>query len=340
MRYRKNDKLLKTFGQTFSESSQWYSYQHALIESIKNQIHAKFSKQSNLLVNMTWFGPQFGNNNEYAKFREFTEYYNIDNIFLLASEDPCFFNKEETKDLIKESRASNSFLLGHFDTDYNFNFHSTVIGDLFPNYSNEDLFFKNSDYIFLNYNRKPRDHRTKFVSMLDSCNLSQCGIVTLGNDRNLNESIEEYKDGNWGMSNEFGIPHDISSLGRFNYWQNHFLTIVSETDFEDHLWTFITEKTWKPIIGLRPFVINGQLAVYQYLRKHGFKTFNHYWPHIDIENCNIDDIHKNICDLIVWLQTQDLKQIYLDMLPDLLYNKQRFNEFALEQKHKMENLFV
>ena len=331
--------MLKTIGVTFPKTSQWYNTQIWLMDSIKNQILTRFPDSNNLFINMTWFGPQFENNNEYAKFMEYSHSCDIDNIFLLASEDPCFYNKEETKQLITDSGASKSFLLGHFDTEYNFNFHSTVIGAFFPNYNEKDLLLEQAKYTFLNYNRKPRDHRTSFVEMLDKRDLTKLGVVTLGNDRNLSETIEEYKAGNWGMKNDLGIPHDISSLGRLEYWQKHFLTVVSETDFEDHLWTFITEKTWKPIIGLRPFVINGQLDVYRFLRRNGFKTFNRYWPHIDIETCNIDDIHKNICDLIVWLQTQDKEEMYLDMLPDLRYNKLRFKEFAIEQQHKMDNIF-
>jgi len=331
--------LLKTLGVTFAQSSQWYKTQIKLISSIEEQINTRFPNDINLLINMTWFGPQFTNNNEYAKFLEYIRYQPVDNIFLLASEDPCFFNKQETKQLILDSGASQSFLLGHFDTEYNFNFHSTVIGDFFPKYLEDKLLLKDAKYTFLNYNRKPREHRKKFVAMLDQRKLTQFGVVTLGDDRHLDESVDEYKDGNWGMDNDLGIPHDISSLGRSEYWQNHFLNIVSETDFEDHLWTFITEKTWKPIIGLRPFVINGQLDVYRYLRQHGFKTFNHYWPHINLETCNIDDIHKNICNLIQWLQTQNLSQMYLDMLPDLHYNKLQLKEFSKEQKNKMENIF-
>lgn len=331
--------MLKTLGVTFTRSSQWYKTQIELISNIEEQINAQFPNDINLLINMTWFGPQFTNNNEYAKFLEYIRYQLVDNIFLLASEDPCFFNKQETKQLIIDSRASQSFLLGHFDTEYNFNFHSTVIGDFFPKYLEDELLLKDAKYTFLNYNRKPREHRKQLVDQLDKTQLSQFGIVTLGNDRDLDETVDEYQEGNWGMDNDLGIPHDISSLGRLGYWQKHFLTVVSETDFEDHLWTFITEKTWKPIIGLRPFVINGQLEVYRWLRKNGFKTFNKYWSHIDLETCNIDDIHKNICELIQWLQTQNLNQMYLDMLPDLRYNKKRFNEFAIEQQHKMKNIF-
>ena len=332
--------MLKTLGVTFSQSSQWYETQIELISSIEEQINAQFPNDINLLINMTWFGPQFTHNNEYAKFLEYINYQKIDNIFLLASEDPCFFNKEETNQLIIESRASHSFLLGHFDSKHNFNFHSTVLDNCFPKYTELNLLLlEQPRNIFLNYNRKPREHRTKLVNMLDSRNLTQFGMVTLGNDRNLGETIEDYKDGNWGFADDYGIPHDISSLGKLDQWQNHFLTVVSETDFEDTLWTFITEKTFKPIIGLRPFVINGQLEIYRYLRQHGFKTFNHYWPHIDLETCSIDDIHKNICNLIHWLRTQNLNQMYLDMLPDLRYNKLRLKEFSKEQKNKMKNVF-
>jgi hypothetical protein len=31
--------------------------------------------------------------------------------------------------------------------------------------------------------------------------------------------------------------------------------------------------------------------------------------------------------------------MYNDMLPDLLHNKERFYEYAIEQRHKMEHLF-
>ena len=327
---------MQTYGVTFPSTSQWHRHQQELINSLKIQIETCFNGE-NVLVNMTWFGPQFENNIEYAKF---LAHGPIDNLFLLASEDPCFFNQQETNEFIASSGAKHTYLLGHFDTEYHFNFFSTVIGNYFPHYTDGDLLMDTPRYVFLNYNRKPRAHRTKFVKILDKRKLGDLGIVTLGNDRTLGETIEEYKDGNWNMPDDYGIPHDIHSLGRPEYWQNHFLNVVGETDFEDHLWTYITEKTYKPIIGLRPFVINGQQEVYKLLRKQGFRTFNHYWPHIDLENCNIDKIHCNICDLIEWLKKQDLKQMYLDMLPDLSYNRQRFNEFAREQKHKIENLFV
>jgi len=329
---------MQTLGTTFPPASQWHSDQQRLLTILQTQIEERFPNQNNLLINMTWFGPQF-TNGEYEKFVNYYSSNTVDNLFLLASEDPCFFNRDETRELIIQSGAKNSYLIGNFDTEYNFNFFASVLPKYFQNYTEAQLTMQTPEYTFLNYNRKPRDHRIRLVNMLDDRKLSNLGIVTLGDNRTLNETVQEIGEENQWWPDEYGIPHDIHSLGRLDIWQNHFLTVVSETDYEDFLWTYVTEKTFKPIIGLRPFVINGQTAVYKWLTDNGFKTFNQYWSHINLETCDTDDIHPNICRVIEFLQTQDLKQMYLDMLPDLRYNKLRFYEFSREQKHRMENIF-
>jgi hypothetical protein len=158
----------------------------------------------------------------------------------------------------------------------------------------------------------------------------------------LGETIEEYKDGNWGMADTVGIPHDIHSLGNINIWKTHFLTVVSETEFFPWDNTFVSEKTWKPILGLRPFVLNGQAKIYQWLRERGFKTFNHYFNRIELENVTELEIHDSIIEVLKYLVTLDKKEIlamYNNMLPDLIHNRDRFFEFSKEQKYKTENLF-
>jgi hypothetical protein len=42
----------------------------------------------------------------------------------------------------------------------------------------------------------------------------------------------------------------------------------------------------------------------------------------------------------VALDKNQLMQMYQDMLPDLIYNRERFFNFAEEQKYKIDNLFV
>ena len=142
-------------------------------------------------------------------------------------------------------------------------------------------------------------------------------------------------------SQQFGIPDDIHTVGNLTLWQEHFLNIIGETEFLPWDNTFVSEKTWKPIIGLRPFLINGQAKIYSWLRDQGFRTFNHYFGNVNLENTNELEIHDSIVDVIKYLSTlskQDLHKLYNSMLPDLRHNRLRFAEFAQEQQHKINNL--
>jgi len=226
-----------------------------------------------------------------------------------------------------------------------------VLTQHFQRYENQELMLKNAKWIYINYNRKPRQHRVQFVKQLLQHKLNDYGIVTLGKpnviyDKDPNnylyltigEKAEDYaKDNHWFTGpDEFGIPHDVLTLHNMHYWQQHFLNIIGATEFNHWDDIFVSETQFKPIIGLRPFVINGNQRTYQWLRDHGFRTFNQYWEHIPIET---GDVHDTLITLIEYLKTQDLVAMFNNMLPDLLYNQNRFVEFAQEQKHKMENVF-
>jgi hypothetical protein len=341
-------------GTTFPPSFQWHVDEVTLINNIKNQIDASYPDAQNLFINTTWFGPQF-NNGEYEKLvKLINQGEQFDNLFMLAAADPVFLNSDQIADIIAQTKSTNVFLMGHFDSKYQFNFHATVLPTYFKSYTTEELLLKDPVWLFVNYNRKPREHRIELVQKIINAKLNNYGIMSLGkNDSTyskqeqelcllLGETIEEYKDGNWGMADIFGIPHDIHSLGNITTWKTHFLTVVSETEFFPWDNTFVSEKTWKPILGLRPFIINGQIKIYKWLRDHGFRTFNHYFNGIELENINELQVHNSIVKVLKYLVTLDKKEIvsmYNNMLPDLLHNQDRFFEFSKEQQYKMENLF-
>jgi len=337
-------------GTTFAKSFQWHQDEIDLIKSIQDQIQLHYYDYQNLFINTTWFGPQF-DNGEYDKYQKLvSQKHKFDNVFLLAAPDPICLNQEQISQIVADSGATNCFLLGNFDTAYSFNFISTVIPKYFEKYQTSDLVLTDPKWLYINYNRKPRNHRVQLVDKLFENSLQALGIITLGKDSqaynntnikprelNLGESPNE---GNWGMSMDFGIPHDIHTLGNMDLWRQHFLTVVGETEFLPWDHTFVTEKTWKSIIGMRPFVINGQTKIYTWLRAHGFRTFNHHWSHIEMENLNELEVHDSIVAVIKYLATQDIQQMYQLMLPDLKHNRDRFFEFAQEQKFRMENLFA
>lgn len=336
-------------GTTFPATSDWHVDEHNLIKNITQQIDSAFPTTLNLFINTTWFGPQF-DNKQWDLYKRTVATKQFDCMFLLAAADPVFLNADQITAMQQETQAE-LYLLGHFDSKYYFNFHSQVLPRYFIQYNTQQLAMDQARYVYINYNRKPRDHRSALVNALASQDLLQHGIATLGREStvfsqavtpqhhlSLNETPETAV-GNWGMDMSLGIPHDIHSLGNLDLWRSHFLNIVGETEFWPWDNMFISEKTWKPILGLRPFVINGQTKIYKYLRNAGFKTFNHYWPHIDIETTDENKVCNTIIELVKYLSTQPLDTLYQQMLPDLQHNRNRFVEYAAEQRHKINNLF-
>ena len=343
-------------GTKFPGHWQWAADERRLIHSIYQQIDQEFPVGKNLLINMTWFGPQFPNG-EYERALEIGQQEQFDRVFLLAGPEPAFLTRAQVDDLQEAFGVDQFYKLGHFDGEYEF---SLVASDYLPNYfktyTEQEVVLTEPNYLFMCYNRKPREHRVALVQKLIASGLDQRGIVTLGkndpvyskSDTNnleilLGEEPDDYaKEGNWNNPMNFGIPHDIHSLGNMNYWQQHFINLVSETEFLPWDNTFLSEKTFKPMLGLRPFILNGQTQIYSWLRNRGFRTFNHYWSHIDLESAKEFQVHDRIIDVLNFLSEKtasELKSMYADMLPDLRHNKERFWEFGREQKYKMDHLF-
>lgn len=337
-------------GTTFTSFSQWHKNEVNLVKSMCNQIDNKFPDKRNLLINTTWFGPQF-NNGEFEKLENYEN--QVDNLFFMSSVDAPMISPPQIDSIIKRMNPNKTFFLGNFDGPYYFSFIASVLPEYFEKYADDQLTMKTVRWLFVNYNRKPREHRIKLVNQLIENNLHNNGVVSLGNQELeiyahgvipqkfflLGETPEQYaKEGNWGHGLKFGIPHDIHSLGNMDIWQTHFLNIVGETEYNNWDPLFVTEKTWKPIIGLRPFIINGQPKIYKWLRHHGFRTFNHYFC------AGLEDeetMHSAIIQTLLELKQKpadEIVQLYNRMLPDLLHNRGRFFEFAHKEKQRINNI--
>jgi hypothetical protein len=344
-------------GTTFNIRDQWGPQEKRLINSVLNQINRKFGHDDNLLINLTWFGPQFDNDLYQRMINLVNQRKSFDNLFWLSSVDPICLLPEQMIDIENKINAKQVFRLGGFDdSDFSFVFSSIATAEDFISYKHDEILLDEAKYLFLCYNRKPKPHRIELVEKICKNDLKKYGILTLGkNDVNyavdqgiktdLYFTVDEVPE-NYSYNNKFlvhknfgGVPYDALSLGRLDIWKSHFLNIVSETEFYHWDNMFITEKTWKPILGLRPFIINGQITMYKYLRDNGFKTFTHYFEGIELEHIPEHQIHDSIIAVIRSLVDKDLKQLYQQMLPDLEYNRQRFFEFAQEQKYKIDNLF-
>lgn len=330
-------------GTGLSKIDHYHRYEKNLWKNLTKQIDQTYPNYKNLLISLTWFGPQFSNQPGWTQLLDLEKQEKtFDNVFFLASVDPPALTVTEFQEVKNKVKALKTFYLGNFDSPHQFNIFAPILADNFRKYTYDEIILKDPTKLFVNYNRKPKQHRIEFVKKLQVMQLEQYGVITLGRERATDQYItigEKQADYIGTTQEEFGIPMDYYSLHRLDIWQNTFLYVNAATEFDPVNDLFCQQDTFKPIIGLRPFVINGVQKTYRWLRLHGFKTFNHYWPHIDIEN---GPVHDTIIELILWLKTMSQTQLlalYQDMLPLLLYNQQHFFTFAEQQRQLINNIF-
>jgi hypothetical protein len=351
--------MLTRIGTTFPANWQYGPEEIVMFDKTAVQIEDKFPNERNLLINTTWFGPQFKDtNDEWQKVEKlFEDNVKFDNLFLLSMIDPLYLMDNHISEMCVKLGIKNTYRIGMFlNTQYEYNFHAIVGDHLMPKYDNDQVRLKTYNKDFLCYQRKPRTWRVDFANLVRKHNLLDNGIMTLGaktkddfdwsegrtwEPMTLDESHEPYKkDGQDDPTHYGGIPNDLVTIGNLDVWNQCFLYISSETVFNHWEPLFVNERIWKTMIGLRPYIIQGNPKTYKWLRKNGFRTFNQYWPHVDLEHSlEILEDHISVLKFLNSISDEEKMAMYQDMLPDLIYNKQRFYEFSKEQKHKMENIF-
>ena len=350
----------KFLGTRFQINDPWGPQEHWIVDSVCQQADRKWPTQQNLIVSLTWFGPQFDNPGWTTLQKLIADKELVENLIWLAPVDPLCLSLTDMQEIEQQLNPQRVFYVGTaFESQHAFNTGAVTCWQEFPAYTQDQVELTDLKYTYLCYNRKPKPHRIRLVDQIFDHGLENYGVITLGADDvdydvtegmqssrvvTIDDDPRDYtKNGQYIMYKNFGgVPYDLLSLGRLDIWQQHFLNIVSETEYREWDNTFVTEKTWKPIIGLRPFLINGQPGVYAWLRDRGFRTFTHYFDWVDTENQIGDAVQNSIVQVIAELSKwskQELVDLYETMRPDLLHNQQRFFEFAQEQKFKIENIF-
>ena len=164
---------------------------------------------------------------------------------------------------------------------------------------------------FLNLNRRWRIHRPCFVGLIHSMNLLDKGLISLGRADdylnwhsvfdNISNLLKEDEDlYKLFISNKESICKlpdmyldttdlisptrarielsDVQYTDTLKLYQNTYFSVVSETFFFNGPGRFFSEKTFKPIAFMHPFILMSQPHSLKILRDLGYKTFH---PYID-----------------------------------------------------------
>jgi len=346
-----------TIARTFPTKWIYGEYEEKILHSLTAQIDSHFPDQNNLILNFTWHGPWTDT--------EVDDYIStgkkIDQLFVVCTVDGYLGTLDHYIKRLKDTvGVSTVHWIGNFENSpFEFNFFAIVCRDHFKKYDTQDLMLTDVKHAFVSYNRKPYPHRLEFVRELVNTGLNNHGVITMGRSfpgedhglfMSIGEREEDYvKYGHWyepgTESTPHEIPHDLFSLHNWSVWQHHFLHVTGATIFPDYLPVFVNQIHFKPIIGLRPFIINGQSKQSAYLRKHGFRTFEKWFPGTEVNTSPPEAAEQsknqlvNTLQNLVKLSPTQMLDMYQSMLPDLLHNRQRWFEWADEQAALAEDIF-
>lgn len=182
---------------------------------------------------------------------------------------------------------------------------------------------------FVCMNRIYSDNKTWRLQLLNKLDLSK-GVYSL-----LEHCPQSGETPNQVLTNNTVKPYSFDWHGndsgfveveKYTPINTSFLHVVNETLYNERK-QHLTEKTFKPIVLMQPFVLAAPPGCLAYLKSYGFKTFDKWWDesYDTIEDdeqrlCAIADVVDGICKLSI----DQLYDLQKEMSAALLHNRHLF----------------
>ena len=212
---------------------------------------------------------------------------------------------------------------------------------------------KDNMYLFDCTNMRPRPHR-----ILNFLHMINAGLLEKGNiSMSSQKEWRMYADLNHTkFLTDYGLPPDIVSkllpemtpaTAKYNYehelshyyhyverilddmYRNSWVSLITESSyFQFEFNAFLSEKTFKPIASMQPFIILGSKGSVDYLRRIGFKSFD---PWIDESYSTQDDSTRFLSVMNAIKQVEaipDKVEWYASMRDVLEHNHAMFVEIG------------
>lgn len=196
------------------------------------------------------------------------------------------------------------------------------------------------DTAFMCLNRKPHWHRRKLYRQLESFDLLSSGLVSMGHDsgspvRTLSNDVGSDIVAPNSEIDHYGIPNNVCDLGSPENWRRCFFNVVTETFWDINHNYFVSEKIYKPVLGMRPFVVYDPDGGSQWLQDRGFETYERDFLDIsDHDPANPDQLVLFLRDLSA--QTPEyFKNKFSQLIPKLQHNFDNFVRYVQQQKQKI-----
>lgn len=230
--------------------------------------------------------------------------------------------------------------VGYYPGPYNLDFWALFVAHFFKHHKVSDL----ADHTHLVYpymclNRKPHWHRIKLYNQLTELGLVDQGLFSMGGQgcatKSLAVDCEHDNLAPNATRDQTGLPNDIASVGNLSNWQQSFLNIVTETVYNINQNYFVSEKIFKPIVGLRPFLVYDTDGAVAWLQARGFESYVSDFDDISDLDLAAPENTAPFLQILCKQPVAYFQSKFVALLPKLLYNRNQFTAYVASQKHKI-----
>jgi len=196
------------------------------------------------------------------------------------------------------------------------------------------------DTAYMCLNRKPHWHRVRLYQQLESAGILEQGIVSLGGEGGQPVKLLNVDQGESDAApnpgpEQYGISNDIFSLGHSSNWKRHFLNAVTETVFDINSNIFVSEKIFKPILGMKPFLIYDSDGAVSWLEHRGFVSYVDDFRDITDLDLRRPESMAPFLSVLCQQGSAYWQQKFLDLSDKISYNKQQFYRYVDQLKQKI-----
>ncbi len=185
----------------------------------------------------------------------------------------------------------------------------------------EDISDDKRHSIFLSLARSPHNHRKSLVEFFMKYDERDVMYSALWKNKRIDERFH------WpNVHHEQGMNHGDGGIDLLNYKQdpylNTYISIVTETNFDNKILQ-VTDKVFKPIVNLQPFIYVASQHGLQHIRDLGYKTFDFIdesYDEIEDEYIRLMTIKEEI-DRLINLGLNEIHDTYYGILDVLKYNR-------------------
>jgi len=317
--------IVKTFDNGWGHEYPLKQFEQQILNSLlKVQIT---DSSSTVLINSVWYTQEY-----HSQVLNQLRNMNFDSIVLVAMLDCA----------IPQSHWYQEFncpvhTVGYYPGNNNLDYWALFVDNFFEHPKVSELLTHESiTQAYMCLNRKPHWHRVRLFDQLNSMGIADRGLVSMGGNGQALKMLSVDREHDDLAPNatrdQTGLPNDIASLGHLLNWQQHFLNVVTETVFDINQNHFVSEKIFKPIVGLRPFLVYDSDGAKQWLESRGFQTYIQDFGDIsdlDLSHSNnTAPFLKTLCEQ----PTSYFQSKFVALMPKMLYNKNQFVQYVNKQK--------